>query len=168
MKNIGIGFLVLFLLYGCSQNSPKPTVESNIILHKSFSDKELKLRLDSLYRNDMFKEALVIIDSLIVIDSLNGELYYRKGICLDKNVSRDSAIVCFIKSAQLGYRLADCYFLIGTSYYLDKKDSLSILYIKKALEINPKDEEAQKILLELQNREKRSPDEHSKHFFKAI
>jgi tetratricopeptide (TPR) repeat protein len=153
MKNTNYLIVLLLLInYQCKQE--KKNQQANKLTSTFFygSQEELKNRLDSLYENNLFDEALKVLNKLILLDSLNGELYYKKGICLDSTVPRDSIVKFFHKSADLGYRKSDCYYLIALSYYLDKDYSKCESYLRQTLAINPSDSEAQKLLIKLDSK----------------
>jgi tetratricopeptide (TPR) repeat protein len=144
--------LLLLISYQCKQKS-KNQLATKLTSTFSYGSQEgLKNRLDSLYENNIYEEALEVLNKLVLLDSTNGELFYKIGICLDSSVPRDSIIKFFHKSADLGYRKSDCYYLIALSYYLDKDYSKCEYYLKQTLAINPSDSEARKLLIKLDSK----------------
>ena len=83
-------------------------------------------------------------DTLIQLDLLNGEHYYRRGYSYDmiyKKPELKNAIADYQKSIELGFEVSDSYYNIGLSY-LFTKDSTALFYFKKSLEVNPNNNKA--------------------------
>ena len=82
-------------------------------------------------------------DKLIKKDSLIGRYYYGRGWSYAGIIRFQEAAKDFLKSAELNYRKADSYNKLGGCYAFLKKDSVALIYYRKAYEIDPGDSENQ-------------------------
>lgn len=113
---------------------------------------DLKTRLDRLYSNDQFREAIMVLNQMIPQDTLNGELYYKRGFSYAQVFEYDSSEVDFKKSVDLKYRIVDSYYNLALVHVATMDDSLAIAYLKRALSIDPELREARDMLVELENK----------------
>ena len=133
MYRIYISLLVAFLISSCTSTSSSENVD-------------LKSRLDRVYQNNEYKEAISILNQLIPLDSLNGELYYKRGISYSQVFKDSLASADFKKSIDLEHRLPDSYFNLAVLEINNPNDSLLISYLKKSLTYDPNFEKAKEML----------------------
>lgn len=133
MKNFYLYFLSLSIMIGfcfCHDNSIKKEK-----FEEQFS------KANALYTDGDYKSALRIYDLLIKRDSLNGEIYYKRGYCkvqtFDPRLSKED----FENAIKFGYRIKDSYVNLGIieCFY---NDSLAIKYFDIALRMDSNDTEA--------------------------
>src|SRR4030095_4392266 len=103
------------------------------------------------YSGKDYDNALKYLDTLIKLDSTNGEYYYKRAVSNGRLIKKKEAIRDFSKSAILGHRVDDSYWGIGLSYAFDN-DSLCLVYLNKIKAINPR---FQNIDIEIRDCEKR-------------
>jgi Flp pilus assembly protein TadD len=132
--------LVCLSLYACSS------------ARNSEEDLTSEERLDQLYQNDQFKEAVSVLNQLVPQDSLNGELLFKRGVCYMQLFRYDSAEIDFKRSINLEYRLSDSYYNLALVQLAGLKDSLAVIYLEKALVYNPDFTEAQELLKDIKNK----------------
>jgi len=137
MKAFILGLSLAFLL-GCSV---KQEIES-----KSKTETELPLArykelADSCYDRDSYKLAIEYFDRVIEIDSLNGELFYKRGFSLAKMNDFENSSMNFLKAIEYGYRISDAYYMLGMNQIPSLNDSIAVFYFEKSLELNPNAQE---------------------------
>jgi tetratricopeptide (TPR) repeat protein len=156
--------IVLFLLLGCSSST-----DNNSLRDKSMTNTEedsssrinsndtisLETLASILYGRDQYIEAIDAYSKLLLVDSLNGQFYFRKAYCLMQIDQDQKALVSFLKAADLNFERYDAYKNIGLIYCksaLYNPDEAS-KYFKKCLEMNPNDEVVKKFLYSLAQKE---------------
>src|SRR5690606_1760399 len=92
---------------------------------------------DSLYNGDNYEEAVKYFDTLITIDSLNGEYYFKRGYCEAMLFKYHESTIDYKKAIQFKYRESSAYFNLGLNYS-SIDDSLAIHFFYKCLEVDPK------------------------------
>jgi tetratricopeptide (TPR) repeat protein len=109
----------------------------------------LTRKADSLYQADNYSEAFKAYTTLISLDSLNGEFYYRRAYSSSHLSEPEFIPEDYQQSAKLGYREFDSYYNLGVIYSIvEKNDSLAVFYLEKALEERP---DSEKVRLMLEN-----------------
>lgn len=128
-------FNVLLLLIMTSFNS----CHDNTTKKEKFEEQLSKA--NAFYKGKDYKSAFGIFDSLIKKDSLNGEIYYKRGYCklqlFDPRTSKED----FENAVRLGYRVKDSYLNLGAieCFY---NDSLAVKYFDAVLDIDSTDVKA--------------------------
>jgi tetratricopeptide (TPR) repeat protein len=107
--------------------------------------KEVEHLMETAYKNDHYEDAIFYLKLLIVKDSLNGEYYFKRGICYSGLLMRNESVADFQKAIALNYRIADSYYNLGTEYR-KFNDSLALFYFRKALDLNPNSEDIKLIV----------------------
>lgn len=136
MKSLLLGFTFMILL-SCGNRNDTNDQALN----------DLRTNANLLYKENKYSEAVEAYDKLIKIDSLNGQLYFRRAYSLCQINKHQNSVTDYQRSASLGYKKFDSYYSLGIIYMtilLD--DSLSIMYFKKCLEIDPNSEKVKDIL----------------------
>jgi tetratricopeptide (TPR) repeat protein len=90
-------------------------------------------RANSYYYQDDFANSVKYFDSIIKLDSSNGEYYYKRAFSYTKLIAREDAIKDFKKAILFQYKVAPSCFNIGVNYSYDD-DSLALYYFKKSSE----------------------------------
>lgn len=126
LTNLLIGLLVM----SCAQNT-RQSEEKEIDINR------VKALADSCYERNDFKKGLGYLNQVLLIDTLNGEYYYKRGYsqALLENFTESSKD--YLKATQLGYRKADAYYSLGLNQIILLNDSLAVFYFNKALELKP-------------------------------
>lgn len=122
---------------------------SSIILSCRFNsnseektNENLEMKAYDAFNSGDFLFSIHCYDKLIEKDSLIGRYYYGRAYSYSGLVRFEEAAKDFLKSVELNYRKADSYNKIGGCYaYV--KDSLALIYFRKAYEINPGDSDNQ-------------------------
>lgn len=108
-------------------------------------------KANSFYKERDYKSAFSIFDLLIKKDTLNGEIYYKRGYCklqiFDPRTSKED----FENAIRLGYRVKDSYLNLGIieCFY---NDSLAIKYFDAVLNIDSTDVKAKILRMEAAKR----------------
>ena len=122
---------VVFLLLSCNKQSlsgSKTTETYETILSQA----------DKAYESDNFKLAAERYTTVLEIDSLNAEAYYRRALSKANLDDFESAEKDYHRAAELGYRLADCYHNLGLIYMIAfQNHEKAHYYLKKGYELNP-------------------------------
>src|ERR1700726_2740575 len=130
--NIKIYILIAFII-SC-KNPKKDLLNNQNKMNQPNKQLFFKNTANSLYENDQYAGAVIYYDSLIQLDSLNGEYYCKRGYSYDmiyKKQGLKVAISDYLKSIELGYKKETCYFNLGLSYmYLN--DSTALFYLNKS------------------------------------
>jgi len=108
--------------------------------------KSLESLANDYYANDNYEEASKAFSKLIAVDSTKGEYYYKRGYSYGQMEQYNKEEKDYLKSIELGYRVADAYNNLAFFYMATHRDSLAVVYLKKYLELNPNDETAQNAL----------------------
>ena len=135
MKSYTKIYLFCFI-FGCSCNS----TQSPKIIGKDAGTKTneelLKSKANMLYEQDKYVGAINYFDSLIHLDSTNGEYYFKRGYSYVMLIKKNKAIDDFKKAIICNYRVNQAYYNIGVEYsYMN--DSLALLNFEKCLAIDP-------------------------------
>ncbi|PKV62837.1 tetratricopeptide repeat protein [Pontibacter ramchanderi] len=122
---------VIFLLLSCTEQkfSDSKTTESYTT---ALSE------ADKAYNSDNFKLAIEKYTTVLEIDSLNAEAFYKRAFSSAKLDDFESAARDYHRAAELGYRIADCYHNLGLTYMIAFQDyEKAHYYLKKGYELNP-------------------------------
>jgi tetratricopeptide (TPR) repeat protein len=107
------------------------------------------IELADLYYNlDNFKEAILLFDRILKLDTTNGEFYFKRAFSKSMTYDSHGSILDYYKSIELSYRVDDATFNLACIYAATQKDSLALQYFLKAYELNP---ENKKALIEASN-----------------
>ena len=115
-----------------------------IFLSSCFSDpvskenKSEKLLKDAIifYDNKDYKKAYILLDSLIKIDTTNGEAYFLRGYCkVELDISNSN--FDYLKAIKLNYKKEKAYYNLGIEEWSKWHDSTALIYFKEAKKINP-------------------------------
>lgn len=110
----------------------------------------LKAKADSFYDLNEYTQAIPYFDTLIRIDSLNGEYYFKRGYCEAKIFMFPESTSDYLEAADLGYRKATTYFNLGLNYSIID-DSIAIKYFERCLKEDPSYVKAAEKIKELKN-----------------
>jgi tetratricopeptide (TPR) repeat protein len=120
---------------------------------------DLETKAYSLYEKDSYAKCRPFLDTLIQLDSTNGEYFYKRGVCFDRAHKYGKAQNDFLKSIALHYRPGEAYFTMGLEE-MSGNDTTAIAYFQLALKANPdKKEEVEPLIkscrleIELENSE---------------
>ena len=150
LTSLFIVMLILAITMQCKERKANENNDSNEIENLS-SDlakdtSMLALSADLLIKNGQYHEASMEYSKLIKIDSSNGKFLFRKGYCLTQIDSPFQALKYYIKAAESKFHEAECYYVIGTIHGIEGRDSLAIVYLEKALALEPGMEKAKSFL----------------------
>src|SRR5258706_15303117 len=118
MRKKIIQYSTVLLLIACHQIK-RENVAKNVNINIEDKIKILKLYADSLYENSDYVRAKIYFDTLIQLDPKNGELYAKRGYSIvryNERTGDQESISDYLKSIELGYKRADCYFNLGLAY----------------------------------------------------
>jgi tetratricopeptide (TPR) repeat protein len=102
---------------------------------------------NKLYFENRYLEAVSAFDKAIEMDSLNGELYFRRAYSLCQVNMHERSIPDYLKSASLGFNEFDSYYSIGILYMtILHDDSIAEHYFNKCLQIDPNSEQVKEML----------------------
>jgi len=107
--------------------------EGTTILNKSF----LEELVDDCLENFRYKEAYVIIDSLLKVSPCDSEFWYQKGVCLSQLNHNKAAIKCFKKSLSLNPFDIEISLDLASSQLALNRFSDAADTLQSALEIEP-------------------------------
>ena len=96
----------------------------------------LESKANILYYQDRYLEAVKYFDSLIKIDSLNGEYYYKRAFSHGMLSQRIMAVDDYKKAIQFKFKVNDAYYNIGVNY-LFTNDSLALSNFERCIETDP-------------------------------
>ena len=122
---------LIFLLLSCNEQklSDSKTTESYTTALS---------QADKAYNNDNFKLAVEKYTTVLGIDSLNAEAFYRRAFSSANLDDFESAVKDYHRAAELGYRVADCYHNLGLTYMIAfQNHEKAHYYLKKGYELNP-------------------------------
>ena len=108
--------------------------------NESYSRKILlDKRAESFYRADQYLKAKLCYDTLLLVDSLNSEYYFKRGYCNSLLLTNDKeAISDYIKSILYGYKNKKASYLsLGIIYRSNKSYDTAMFFYQKALEVDP-------------------------------
>lgn len=133
MRNLNLNMLSLLIL-----------LISNSCLFSSAKKERFEEDLSKanvLYEKGEYKSALIIFDSLIEKDSLNGEINYKRGYCKAQTSDTKTSKKDFKNAIRFNYKVKDAYLNLGVleCFY---NDSLAIKYFDIALNMDSTDEKA--------------------------
>src|SRR5204862_496915 len=100
MIRIMLNMLFMLTFLCCNTSSKQKDLNSNEI-HFTNPNHDLVERATSFYKEKKYSEALLCFDSLINVDSTNGEYYFKRGFC--KSMQSDNevgAIEDFLKAIE--------------------------------------------------------------------
>jgi tetratricopeptide (TPR) repeat protein len=131
-KLIGIVFLMTI---SCNSQQNK-NYSQRTISDANNSLKILEHKANVLYEQDSYLAAAKYFDSLIKIDSLNGEYYYKQGYSYAMIFQKDKATEDFTKAIQFKYKVNHSYYNIGLDY-LFINDSLALVNFERCVVVDP-------------------------------
>jgi tetratricopeptide (TPR) repeat protein len=146
MKNINfklITLLVIVTFCSCQfYNEKKEKFRAELIKANAF------------YEKGDYKSALSFYNSLIKKDSLNGEIYYKRGYCKSQLFNPKTSENDYKKAIRFNYRVKDAYFSLGVNetFY---NDSLALKYFNIVLAMDSTYEKAKTLKKEAIERLKR-------------
>jgi len=136
---------ISFLVLSCKDDSRKNKIA------------DLEAKAFSLYEKDSYTKCRPYLDSLILLDSTNGEYFYKRAVCFDRRKKYRSAQNDFQRAIELHYRPGEAYFTMGLES-MSGNDTAAISYFQKSLMSDPdKKEEVEPLIktcrleLELEN-----------------
>jgi tetratricopeptide (TPR) repeat protein len=122
-----ICFILLILLFSCNTSNNK--THSN--------EAEIYQRASLFYNNDDYEKSVKCFDSLIFINPLKGEYYFKRGYSKMALVDDKGAIDDFLKAVKYNYdKKAYVYLNIGTLYRSNGMYDSTLYYYDKAIEID--------------------------------
>lgn len=101
---------------------------------------------DALYKANDCSNCIELLNHILEIDSIDGESYFKRGFCHYSKGYLDESISDYLTAARLGYRESECYYNLGLIQMVIPNDSLGIVYLTKALELNPHSNEIREAL----------------------
>ena len=107
---------------------------------------------DSCYQQKDFVHAIIYYDSLIKIDSLNGQHYYKRAYSKAMLYDLEGAIVDYSKTIKLNPERKNAYLSIGMIYFSTKHYREAIPFLDKCLELDPTDNMAKKFKVNCMNK----------------
>lgn len=139
------------VLMMCSRNSEDGSVDNSGKDVEHFESKnvnllELALEANSNYEERKFDIAIKYLDTLIQLDSTNGEYFFKRGFSKAQISDYSSSSIDFREAINKGYKPSLAFFNLGLNESLLGHDSLAIVYLKKSLEIDPKYQRAKDML----------------------
>lgn len=140
--------LILFIVFlsfcsSCFENKTKnQEINKDLLLQKAREN----------YNANNFSLALKLLDSLITIDTTEGEAYYMRGYCKDQ-IYKDfhSSSDDYKKSISLNYKKSSALYNLGLSEMALFRDSLALIYFKEAHKIDSNDKEISTLIKTCEN-----------------
>jgi len=106
-----IVLLTAMTIFACKHSNKNIEIGNNKSIqtgNTTISLNEINTKVDSLLKINKFKEASILLDSLILINKTNSFLYFKRGSLKAKKLDFDSALSDFQKAENLGYSRAKC------------------------------------------------------------
>lgn len=97
---------------------------------------DLEGKAYTLYDNDSYVKCRPLLDTLISLDSTNGEYFYKRAVCFDRAHKYQKAQNDFLQAIALHYRPGEAYFTMGLEE-MSGNDTAAIAYFQLALRANP-------------------------------
>jgi tetratricopeptide (TPR) repeat protein len=139
----------ILIAYSCDSKKRKKSGANEI----QIKSEELKIKADSMYYADHFQDALLMYDSLLANDSLDGELYFKKAYCLLQIDRYRESNMNYSKALNLNYRSEDClYNMAITCSLILLDDSTALEYLEKGLIINPDSKKIKELKREIEEK----------------
>lgn len=130
-----INIAIIIFLYSCntdSESSYKKATRNEL--------KNLAQQADSLYRINEYGLAIQLFNEIIMTDSSNGELFFKRGYCEAQMYQYHNSSRDYLKAVELGYKKGKAYFNLGCVNVCLHNDSLALKYFIKSHEIDPGNE----------------------------
>ena len=140
---------MLILVISCNNSAHNTSVSS------AENISTLKSEAIRLYDKNEHALAIKYFDTLITMDSLNGEYYFRRGYSEAQLSKYAESSNDYLKAAALGYHKASAYFNLGLNYSL-VDDEIAIRYLKKCLIEEPGHPKAKEMLEALMSQREQS------------
>lgn len=112
----------------------------------STSQLELALQKNLYLEKREFDIAIKYLDTLIRIDSLNGQLFYERGYCKAQTSKYKASSIDYFQALNLNFKPSQAFYCIGLNELGLGRDSLAILYFNRSLEIDPTNTNAKEML----------------------
>ena len=129
---------IYYILLLVSCNNVKDKMKVN-----DFNYQAVFKRANYYYDNRNFIKAISSLDSLIAVDSLNGELFFKRAY--SKSILPDviSAQNDYKKAIKFNYRKKSAYLNMGVLFAGMGKCNSAIIYLNECLKIEPTNKKAQ-------------------------
>lgn len=138
-----INAIALSLLFSCGNSTGERKLKVD-------DTTEIKNRANKLYYQGKFEEAKRTFDTLISVEPMQGEWYYKRAyskaylLYLNNSVFTD-----FRKAIALGYQKVEALHNIGVIFQADKNFDSAVYYYSLALELDPENIKARESLYQV-------------------
>lgn len=123
-------YTLIILFFSCDTQEKKD--------HPALNENDLITKANSYYHNDEYLLAKYFFDTLLLINPLNGEYYYKRAYC-KYMLQNDNygAISDNLNSIKYNYKnKKGAYLGIGTIYRIEGKYDSALYFYNKSLEID--------------------------------
>ena len=131
-------FFAGVLIFSC-KNSKRDLRDRSSNSKLPLKEQYFKNIADSFYDLKQYPKSVFYYDSLIHLDSSNGEYFFKRGYSYDMIYQKqglNEAVSDYLKSIDLGYNKESGYYNLGVSYmYIN--DSIALYYFNKCYDVNP-------------------------------
>lgn len=136
-----ISMILVILVLGCNDkgNNSKFSSNGTINGNDSINIIELRRKANDAYDFKNFSVAIDYFNILIELDTSMVDMYFKRAYCFALIGDLESSTTDYLKSIDLGYRVADSFFNIGLNYQIVFDDSTALLFYRKALKLSPTD-----------------------------
>ena len=122
--------IILTSISSCKENNKK----GDLILEES----EIAERANNYYQHDQYLKAKLSFDTLILINPLKSDYYFRRGYSKSMLLNDDKGTIeDYLKAIHYGYKNSkSAYLNIGTIYRSNENYDSAIFYYNKSLELD--------------------------------
>ena len=164
--NIKVIFVFVAIILVCcttkKESEPLATDTSKLNSDEKFvmtikDSTALRVKAAMACEQDDYLNAAKLYDQLILIFPWKGEYYYKRGFSNAQLNNDSSAVSDFLIAIKYDYRKFDSYKSLGIIYMFKLGDTKqATFYFRKAVELNPNDEETLKYLEAIESDGKKS------------
>ncbi len=110
---------------------------------------------EAYFRQGDLEKSLEVYNKLILLSSKNPWAYAKRGLLFREKKMYKEAIFDFKKAIKIEGRNANFHFWLAKTYHDNSKIKLAKVELRKTLALNPRHEQAKKLLLKLEKGEKK-------------
>jgi tetratricopeptide (TPR) repeat protein len=142
MKTLLVSFCILFLaISSCTTNSIKRNAKINRNRIETLMDSA-----NQNYYSGSYYVAVKYYDSIIRIDTTLPEAFFHRGYALAQCGKNANSNKDFQIAISMDYKIEKSNFNIGCNYIILQNYGEALKYLKKAYEMNPKNQKAKELI----------------------
>jgi tetratricopeptide (TPR) repeat protein len=131
--------ILFFIILTSCYSSVNQTINTKI------SNDSILILAQKYYEQRDYINSLNLYNQLIKYDSLNGELFYRRGNCKGQLQDYIESNKDYKNAIRLKYKnLGNVYYNIALNFYANEIDTMALYYFNLALKEDPDDEDIKK------------------------